>query len=206
MIILQRSLSLWPCWDRKFLILLAASTRVAAAFMERGFSEILRDSPSSSGKIWSWTSYTFENKHTSCLLTHFWPSSHITVYATIYYVYSILHINICTGEKSLSKFHRYSLLSLSSTQGQVIDKGTTNSTLLCLRPGNLIYNSHAPDRETPTSTLTDLNASRGRCMGMLWETSSDLGVTIAHVTVLAFVYCSTFWSPWCIKSTLKSSS
>ena len=25
--------------------------------------------------------------------------------------------------------------------------------------------------------------------------SADLGMTIAHVTLLAFVYCSTFWSP-----------
>ena len=48
--------------------------------------------------------------------------------------------------------------------------------------------------------------SRERYTGMLWETSSDLGVNIAHVTLVAFVYCSTFWSPWYIKSTLKSSA
>ena len=98
--------------------------------------------------------------------------------------------------------------------------------MLCLHWGTLISNADAPDsmislynrmqnhvtlRETVILAIQGCavgmgDASRGRYVGMLWETSSDLGVTIAHVTLLIFVYCSTFCSPWCIKSTFKSSA
>ena len=50
------------------------------------------------------------------------------------------------------------------------------------------------------------DASRRRYIGMLLKTSSDMGGTIAHVTLSAFVHCFTFWSPWCIRSTVKYSA
>ena len=60
------------------------------------------------------------------VLRNFWPSSHYTVYATIYIMYITLYLYRRIGPVS---FNRYSLLSLSSTRGQVIDKGPTNRTL-----------------------------------------------------------------------------
>ena len=67
------------------------------------------------------------------------PSSHISVYATIYIVYCILHI-ISVQENSACLIPQI-LTSLSKQyQGQVIDKGPTNIV------------------EATTSTLTNLSS------------------------------------------------